>query len=251
MHIRWKNVRLDKFHLETLMMIHPIPISKFFFIPIKFTIKSKIKIVSDCGNFSREIMAHENPIRNLDMDFYGKVLVTASDQGTKLRIWDVVTGEKLGEVRYSISASVIKSLAIDLSTSMLAACDETDRAKVFWLGGLVEQSMTSMTSESSTDRRPTATEDKPQKRNFFKKLFSGAKDPKITKLLTPNKDERITSINFDKDSSHFICITTGAIAYRVSKSQITGDGQKIKMNVPFDLLKMNPMLNFDKAKPSK
>jgi WD40 repeat protein len=216
-------------------MIHPIPISQFFFIPIKFTIKSKIKIVSDCGLFSREIMAHENPIRNLDMDFYGKVIVTASDQGTKLRIWDVVTGEKLGEVRYSISASIIKSLAIDLSTSMLAACDETDRAKVFWLSGLVDQSMTS----------------EPKKRNFFKKLFSGAKDPKITKLLTPNKDERITSINFDKDSSHFICITTGAIAYRVSKSQITGDGQKIKMNVPFDLLKMNPMLNFAKANPSK
>lgn len=204
--------------------------------------------MSDCGLFSREIQAHENPIRNLDMDFYGKVLVTASDQGTKLRVWDVVTGEKLTEVRYSISNSIIKSLAIDLSTSMLAACDETDQAKVFWVGDLVEQSMT---SESSVGRRSTISEEKPKKRNFFKKVFSKAKEPKITKLLTPNKDERITSINFDKDSSHFICITTGAIAYRVSKSQITGDGQKIKMNVPFDLLKMNPMLNFDKPKPSK
>lgn len=180
------------------------------------------------------------------MDFAGKLLVTASDQGTKLRVWDVVTGERLADLRFSVSNSVIKGLSIDLTNTMMAACDESGRAKVFFISGMVEQSMTSENSGSML-----GAEERPRKKTgFLGKLFGRNKEPKIVKLVTPDKSERITSINFDRDSSHFICITTDGIAYRVNKSEITGDGQKIKMRNPFDLISMKPMLNFEKDKSS-
>ena len=108
---------------------------------------------------------------------------------------------------------------------------------------MVEQSMSSVSSGNTL-----GTEDKPRRKTFFGKLFSRNKEPKIIKLVTPESSESITSINFDNQSNTFICITNLGIAYRVDKSEIKNDGQKIKMKNGFDLIGMKPEYDFDKRK---
>jgi autophagy-related protein 18 len=90
------------------------------------------------------IEAHKSGISRLAFSFDGRMLATASDKGTVLRVFSVpeggkkctqlITIEKLFQFRRGSMQAKIHSLAFSASGELLAVCSDTDTIHIFRLG---------------------------------------------------------------------------------------------------------------------
>ena len=64
------------------------------------------------------IQAHKNEVQCLEMDYMGKVLVTAGRLGTLFRLYSPQTGEFIHEVRRSYENGTIRGLSFNLSCEL-------------------------------------------------------------------------------------------------------------------------------------
>jgi len=85
----------------------------------------KINIV-DLGateetNEPKEIQAHQGKLANLTINSDGKLLATASEKGTLIRIWNTATLEKVYELRRGVHDALTYSINFSMDSSLLCS----------------------------------------------------------------------------------------------------------------------------------
>ena len=71
----------------------------------------------------QQISCHQDPIQCLSLSSDGKLLTTASDKGTLIRVFDVQDGNKSSEFRRGFRASAVT--AVDTDNDITCACTAT------------------------------------------------------------------------------------------------------------------------------
>ncbi|KIW16934.1 hypothetical protein PV08_04124 [Exophiala spinifera] len=87
-----------------------------------------VELVS--GNVSI-IPAHTSALRAMDLSADGKVLATASEQGTLIRVFSTSNCTKIAELRRGVDPAYIFSIAISPNSTMLAVTSDKSTLHVF------------------------------------------------------------------------------------------------------------------------
>ncbi|CAG8975336.1 hypothetical protein HYALB_00005666 [Hymenoscyphus albidus] len=77
------------------------------------------------------VVAHSSPLKAMDISRDGKVLATASEHGTLIRIYNVNTCARLAELRRGVDPAAIFSLKISPSGQILAVTSDKSTLHVF------------------------------------------------------------------------------------------------------------------------
>lgn len=94
--------------------------------------------------------AHESSLRALSLTADGKKLATASEKGTVIRVWDVVTSARLHEFRRGVERASITCLAWSWDHAWLCCTSDKGTAHIFQLEPDVEPEENKPGSESIT-----------------------------------------------------------------------------------------------------
>jgi WD repeat-containing protein 45 len=78
-----------------------------------------------------EIKAHNGAIAAMKLSQDGKILVTASNKGTLLRIWKTDDGSMISEVRRGADQAVITDLSIDPSNKLVGCASDKGTIHIF------------------------------------------------------------------------------------------------------------------------
>jgi len=108
------------------------------------------KIVKQ-GNSQKEpltVKCHDSPLAVIKLSQDGNILVTASDKGTLLRVFDTETGEKINEVRRGADQAVITDITIDSANHFMACCSDKGTVHVFSLKPQVENKKSNLSALS-------------------------------------------------------------------------------------------------------
>ena len=82
-------------------------------------------------NDSKEIQAHESNISYITMNNEGTLLVTTSDKGTIIRLFNIITKEKITELRRGKKNVKINCLAIDINTEFIGCTSDVGTVHIF------------------------------------------------------------------------------------------------------------------------
>lgn len=97
---------------------------------------------------TRSIKAHQHPLAALAFSPSGRELATASDRGTVFRIYSVITGKMLCELRRGMKRCVqIASLAFSTCSEYLVCSSNTETIHIFKLGN-------NLTRQEEEERQP-------------------------------------------------------------------------------------------------
>jgi len=80
---------------------------------------------------TRFIDAHDSALSCLELSLDGRILATASEKGTLIRVWNTSTTNILQEVRRGLDTAVIFSIAISRSCDFLAVSSDKGTVHVF------------------------------------------------------------------------------------------------------------------------
>lgn len=86
------------------------------------------------SNTCDSIKAHESDIACISLSNDGKLIATASEKGTLIRIFDVNTKLQIKEVRRGSSKADIFSIAFSFDNSFLCTCSSSGTLHVFSIG---------------------------------------------------------------------------------------------------------------------
>lgn len=78
-----------------------------------------------------EVPAHNGSVAAMKLSQDGSILVTASDKGTLLRMFNTTTGEKITEVRRGADHAVITDINLDASNKFLCCASDKGTIHVF------------------------------------------------------------------------------------------------------------------------
>jgi len=77
------------------------------------------------------VSAHNGSVAAMRLSQDGTILVTASDKGTLLRLFNTETGEKITEVRRGADHAVITDINIDSTNRFLCSASDKGTVHVF------------------------------------------------------------------------------------------------------------------------
>lgn len=77
------------------------------------------------------IPAHSGALRAIALSPNGRLLATASEQGTIIRVWSTLTGAKVCEFRRGWDPALIYSIAINVTNTMLASTSDKGTLHVY------------------------------------------------------------------------------------------------------------------------
>lgn len=99
------------------------------------------------ANKTMLVEAHDSPLACIALNADGTRLATASENGTLIRIFDLITGLCINEFRRGSTRAEIYSIAFDLTNTFLACSSDTGTIHVF---SLASSTMTSKGNQTST-----------------------------------------------------------------------------------------------------
>lgn len=138
----------------------------------------KVQLVElDSGNVSI-IPAHTSALRAMDLSPDGKLLATASEAGTLIRVFSTSNCAKVAELRRGVDPAYIFSIAISPNSSMLAVTSDKSTLHLFDLPVSVSSSqpkspMNSTNRRSQSPHVPSNPDEEPstnQKWGFLSKI---------------------------------------------------------------------------------
>ena len=92
-----------------------------------------VEILSETQTERKKIEAHKSTLCALEVCSNGHKMATASEKGTIIRIFDIVKGECIQELRRGAEYATIYSLAFDLKSRWLACSSDSGTVHIFSL----------------------------------------------------------------------------------------------------------------------
>jgi WD repeat-containing protein 45 len=120
-------------------------------------------------NRSVQIVAHQNPLSALCLNFAGTLLATASDRGTLVRIFSTDTGNALQELRRGREKAEIHSICFDLKGSWLACSSDRSTIHIFTVNIKADSAKIKLSDEEAK----TENEDRPENKKSGLKFLKG------------------------------------------------------------------------------
>lgn len=119
--------------LNTLNTIGFSHSSKNIVIGFPFSEKGMIRVQNFTNNTKVVIQAHSSNITNIVFSKDGKLVCTAGEKGTILRVFNCETGEKVKEFRRGISNVNLTSISFSFDNNYLCSVSETGTVHLFSL----------------------------------------------------------------------------------------------------------------------
>ncbi|ORX49255.1 hypothetical protein BCR36DRAFT_450631 [Piromyces finnis] len=138
------------------------------------------------------ISAHKSALSCIQFNYSGKMIATASDKGTVIRVFSSQVGDLLYQFRRGTYPVHIYSLSFNLLDTLLCVSSDSETVHIFKLGENETKS-----NEETTNRRPLS-------------LFNGVKN-KVSSMLIP---DAINTIFEPQRDFAFARIPTQSKGYR-------------------------------------
>jgi len=151
------------------------------------------------------IEAHKNPLSFVAFSFDGKLMATASDKGTVIRVFEVPSGTKKFQFRRGTYTARIHSLSFSISGNFLSVASDTDTIHIFKLE-----------APSSAE---TASQPKDNRRSFGSSVYDTLLSPvsstasyllpaQISEIWEPQRDFAFAKIPSSGRDGSCICAIT-------------------------------------------
>ena len=92
-----------------------------------------VKFEDGASSKLQPIKCHDSNLAALKLSQDGNFLVTASDKGTLLRVFNTQTGDKLNEVRRGADQAVITDLTIDPNNKFISCSSDKGTIHIFFI----------------------------------------------------------------------------------------------------------------------
>lgn len=133
------------------------------------------------------VEAHRSPLSWIGLNSDGKMLATASDKGTIIRVFSVPNGHKLYQFRRGSMPSHIFSMSFNVTSTLLCVSSATDTIHIFKLGPqnapTPEKKHVTHTPPSISRRRRSHGSESPSEAS------DEASDENITSSVAPRKHD--------------------------------------------------------------
>jgi len=174
--------------------------------------KGKVKLMSyniEKNNFNKNIAkifnAHETNIAYITMNNKGTLLVTASDKGTYIRLFNIISKEMIFELKRGSKNVKINCLALDSKNEFLACTSDVGTIHVFDI--------------HEVNKLFESIEDKDQNKINNENKIKEKEKPKIKikeRSFTKYKIQEERSIVGFCQSNSFVALTSNGIVYKAS-----------------------------------
>lgn len=174
--------------------------------------KGKVKFISyniEKNNFNKNITkifnAHETNIAYITMNNKGTLLVTASDKGTYIRLFNIMNKEMIIELKRGSKNVKINCLALDFNNEFLACTSDAGTIHIFDI--------------HEVNKILESYEDKDQNKINNENKIKEKEKPKIKikeRSFTKYKIQEERSIVGFYQSNSFVALTSNGIVYKAS-----------------------------------
>jgi WD40 repeat protein len=98
--------------------------------------KGTVLIDNITNHSTISIQAHKNSLAFISLNYDGKLLATASDKGTLIRLWNTITGDLIKEFRRGIDHVSITNIFFNKDTSKLCVSSNKDTLHIYNLNDI-------------------------------------------------------------------------------------------------------------------
>lgn len=152
-----------------------------------------------------DIKCHDNNIQALCLNIDGKMLATASNTGTIIRIWNTLTGKKMHEVRRGSTRSKIIHLSFSIDSRYLSVNTERGTVHIFEIGNTIN---------GTYNKKSTLSFMESVLPSYFSSEWSFAKIYlNVSNVSTSDLKISKSMSSFSKDE-HIVIITNNGMYYK-------------------------------------
>jgi hypothetical protein len=123
--------------------------------------KGQIRVELFDGGTTKFIAAHESALACLALSADGRLLASASEKGTLIRVFDTHTGELLHEFRRGSDKAIVYSLAFNAKNTLLGVTSDKGTVHVF----RVPRQPSASAADASASPAPAVSRDLPAARS--------------------------------------------------------------------------------------
>jgi len=180
------------------------------------------------------IQGHDSSLGGFALSFDGKLLATASEKGTLIRIWDTVSGEKLQELRRGADQADIQSLCFSPKTSKwLAVASDKGTVHIFKIKRPAMGEKIKTRTQSNADAKEEKEPENPTSnltmfKGMLPKYFSS--EWSFAQFRIP--DVR-TVVAFGSDENCLVVVSADGMFYKASFDTEKGGECKIQKKAEF------------------
>ncbi|KAJ3439968.1 wd-repeat protein interacting with phosphoinosides wipi -related [Anaeramoeba flamelloides] len=146
--------------------------------------------------FENEIEnVHNHPLHVIQLNYNGSLLATTSDEGTRIRIFDVISKKKLFELRRGSSPAKIFNIAFNFNSTLVAVTSSSSTMHVFQI-----------TTDNGQNTKKNS-----KKKKKKRSLFSSMVSPDAIESFARGRDlsKKYTICGFNKEGYLFVVTVDG------------------------------------------
>jgi WD40 repeat protein len=203
-----------------------------------FESKGKVKVInSNSTSQLPVIQAHESKIACLSVSQNGSLLATASDKGTLIRVYNVVGGKLLTEVRRGSTSAEIRCIVFDEFNKYVGCASGMGTIHIFSIVSVMKNLSENYYSENIKEE-PKNRKSFLKKFNFFDKINSSYLNSEWS-FAKFRINEHKSIFTFLDDNK--ICVLTSDGKYYIASFDPKKEGEciKLKEKYIYDINKNN------------